>query len=67
MKTRKIMEMNNRNKHYICIMDYTAKYNPYKLYTKWYDDGWHKHKIAEYADFQSVLWHILQHVYHVPC
>lgn len=66
MKTRKIMEMNDRNNHYICILDTTAKHNPYKIYRKWYDDGWHRKKVNEYGDFQSVLWYILQTVYGVP-
>lgn len=67
MKTRKIMEMNDMNNHYICILDTTAKRNPYKIYRKWYDDGWHRKKVNEYGDFQSVLWYILQTVYRVPC
>ena len=67
MKTRKVVEMNDFGFRIVVIMDTTAKRNPYKIYQKWYDHGWHRKKLNEYADFQSVLWYILQTVYGVPC
>ena len=59
-KTWQVMTLESQGFRYICICDFTAKLNQYKLYKKWYDHGWHKQKIAEYADLQSILWHLLQ-------
>ncbi len=64
-KTHQVMDMCDRGIRYVCIYDSTAKRNPYKLYRKWYDMGWHRKKETEYDDFQSVLWHILQTAYGV--
>ena len=41
----------------------TAKHNPYKLYHKWWDMGWHRKKIVEYGDLDSILFHIMQMKY----
>jgi hypothetical protein len=59
------MEMQFNGKWYVCIEDSTAKYNQYKLYHRWYDMGWHRKKIAEYANFDSVLFYLLQSKYPV--
>lgn len=59
MKTRKVMDIQYGDKQYICIEDRT-KVNWYNLYEKWYDRGWHRKKIAEYADMSSILFHLLQ-------
>lgn len=63
MKTRKIMEMEFNGSTYVCIHDMETKRNPYKLYKKWYDRGWHRTKITEYTDFDSILFHLLQEKY----
>lgn len=60
MKTQKVMDILLHGKFYVCILDMEAKRNPYKLYEKWYDMGWHRKKLAEYGDMDSVLMHILQ-------
>lgn len=65
MKTRKVMDMQFNGNWYVCIEDKTAKSNPYKLYLRWYDMGWHQKKITEYADFDSVLFYLLQSKYPV--
>lgn len=61
-KTTKIMDINmmNGSGKFICIYDSAAKFNPFKLYLKWYSPGtgWHRKKLADYADTQSVLCHI---------
>lgn len=64
-KTYQVMNICEGGHHWVCIYDTAAKRNPYKLYQKWYDMGWHKRKVVEYADFQSVLWHLLQTEYGV--
>ena len=35
-----------------------AKYNPYRVYLKWYDGYWHKNQIEAYADMASCLFEI---------
>lgn len=59
-KTRKVMDIEFHKKYYVCIEDSSAAFNPYKLYEKWYDRGWHRKKITEYTDMDSVLFHLLQ-------
>lgn len=63
MKTHKVMDLMFYGKHYICIKDSTTTRNPYKLYEKYYDNGWHRKKITEYSDIDSVLFHLLQTEY----
>lgn len=62
--TKKIMEMSDKHT-YVVIKDDSAKYNPYKVYDKWYNVGWHRKKLTEFADMQSVLWYLLQIEYGV--
>ena len=64
MKTMQVLNICDRGKHYVCIRRLDTNLNPYKLYIKWFDTGWHKKKIVEYQDFESILWHLLQHEYH---
>ena len=47
----------DENRRYICIRDYSAKCNEYKIFYCWKDDTGktHKSKIEEFADFESVL------------
>lgn len=49
-------------KHFVCIRCNDGSVNPYKLYHKWYDRGWHKKKVVEYGDFESVLYYLIQNV-----
>ena len=62
-KTHKVMDLQMDGNTYICVKDSTAKHNPYKLYRKWWDGGWHKKKIVEYCDMDSILFHLLQMKY----
>lgn len=64
-KTRKVMEMDYNDKWYVCIEDSTANTNPYKLYEKWYDGGWHRKKVIEFGNFDSILFYLLQIKYPV--
>lgn len=61
-KTTKIMDINmmNGSGKFICIYDSAAKFNPYKVYQKWYEPakGWHRKKLNEYADPRSALFFI---------
>ena len=57
-KTRKVLDICESGNHFVCIYDSSKVSNPYILYTKWYDKGWHRKKVIEYADFPSVLYHL---------
>lgn len=59
-KTRQVMTLDFHGVYYVCIVDNTTNCNPYKLYKKWYDQGWHRKKIVEYQDLDSVIFHIMQ-------
>ena len=63
--TLKVMSLLNYNgKRYECIYNY-GKTNPFKLYVKWYENGWHRKKVAEYANIDSILFYLLQQKYPV--
>ena len=59
-KTRKILDICEHGKHFICIKDVSTNRNPYKFYETWWNAGWHRKLLARYQDFDSVLMHILQ-------
>ena len=59
-KTRKVLTINENGLHLECIKDMTTNRNPYRLYSIWFDTGWHRKEIARYQDFTSILWHIAQ-------
>lgn len=54
---KKIGELNALAGSFVICYDET-KYNHYKLYKKWYDNGWHKKLIDSYADLASCTWAI---------
>lgn len=57
MKTRKIFECTYEG-HHIIIEFHEGKTNPYRIYRKWYNMGWHKKMLQKYANFDSCLYHI---------
>lgn len=59
-KTMQVMNICDSGRHYVCVKHLDTTRNPYKLYRKWYDMGWHQKKVVEYQDFESILWHLLQ-------
>ena len=54
-KTRKVLDVNVEGINFICIFDAHAKRNPYRLYRRWYDNGWHREKMEYYGNFVSVI------------
>lgn len=62
-KIVKCMDMCVEGKRFVCKHHIGAKRNPYKLYEKWYDGGWHQKKIIEYQNFISVLDFLRLHAY----
>lgn len=54
---KKIGELHTKAAYFVLYYDESAKYNPYRLYQKWYDAGWHKKLIEKYADLYScTIW-----------
>lgn len=54
MKTKKFFECNFGG-HYIIIEYHYGKANPFRIYRKYWKDGWHKTLVEYYADFNSCL------------
>ena len=57
-RTQKVLDICVEGVWLECVLDYKAKQNPYKLYRSWWDQGKHRKKLAEYANFVSVVEHI---------
>lgn len=49
--------------HYVVIYNSSLTVNPYILYRKWYNMGWHRKKVAQYGNLDSCLFHLLQSKY----
>lgn len=52
---RKVMTLCDNGIRIDCVKDDGDKYNPYRLYTVWYESGWHRKQLAKYADLQSAI------------
>lgn len=58
---QKVMDILVEDRNYICILDRAEKHgNVYRLYERWYDNGWHRKQLIAYANFISVIEHIRQ-------
>lgn len=58
-KTTQCLKMNVLGAAFCCTFT-PLRRNPYRLYRTWYDMGNHRKLIAEYANFESVLYYLLQ-------
>lgn len=63
---RKIGELQTPAYHYEVFCD-PYDINPYKVYRKWYDQGWHRKLITKYADLFSVTCLVNQLVKEEAC
>lgn len=55
--TRKIMDISDGNVRLICIKT-DDKYNPYRLYKVWWDNGYHRKQIDKYGDLSNVMFRV---------
>lgn len=46
--------------HFSTLAGTKEYHNAYQLYRTWWDGGQHRQRIAEYANFESVLYHLLE-------
>lgn len=51
---KKILECNYDGCR-ITVEFHEGKTNPYRIYRKWWDMGWHRKQIEKYGDFNSCL------------
>lgn len=57
-KTTQCMKVNVLGASYICTFT-PDRNNPFRLYRTWWDHGTHRKQVAEYANFESVLFHLV--------
>lgn len=50
---KKIGELNTNHGTFEIKYDEQDRYNPYKLYAKWYDGGYHRKLLVKYADLHG--------------
>ena len=62
MKTRKIAEVCEKGVRLVMIHDEKDKCNPYKVYRKYWNGGWHKKQLSKWADFLSA-WQYMYEFY----
>lgn len=55
---RKIGELMTDTAHFVIYHDDNRRCNPYRIYHKWYNCGWHRKLIAEFADLISCTFFI---------
>lgn len=60
---RKIGELETKKVHFVIYHDENRKVNPYRIYSKWYRDGWHKSLLAEYGNLHSCILFIEDYVH----
>lgn len=58
-KTTQCMKINVQGISYVCTFC-PGRRNAYQLYRIWWDQGTHKKKVAEYANYESVLYFLLE-------
>ena len=58
-KTTQVMKLNVLGAAFVCTFT-PSRTNAYQLYRTWWDHGQHRQRIAEYANFESVLYHLLE-------
>lgn len=57
-KTKKVLDINVEGVNFVCIFAVHTNHNPYMLFIRWYDGGWHRKQLARYQNFVSVICHI---------
>lgn len=60
--TRKVMTLDDGKRSLFCTYDNSDKFNPYRLYVKWFDGRWHRKMIVKYADMSSVVHYIADYL-----
>ena len=57
-KTIKVMDtILDDGTYIVCIRDNTLKFNPFRVFVKWWDQGsWHRKQLVTYADMKSVVY-----------
>lgn len=53
--TNKVADICINGMNLVCIMNSEAKYNPFTVYKKWYDNGAHRKKLIAFGHFISAM------------
>ena len=61
---KKIGELNTGKTCFVIYHDEKQEMNPYRIYTKWYSNGWHRNLLAQYADLYSCVLYIKDYLFH---
>ena len=63
VKTRQVLSVQlDDGRYYICVRDYMAPLNEqYKLYYKWWDQGWKRKKVLSFRSLYSVMQWFIDH------
>lgn len=56
-KTTKIAEMLSHGSLYYVIKTQDG-INPYRVYKRYFENGWHRKLVAKYADMKSAMYHM---------
>lgn len=59
---KKVGELITKEAHFVIYYNEETKYNPYKIYNKWFRNGWHKTKLNEYTDLASCVHYIYDYM-----
>lgn len=57
-KTEKVIDVWDAGIHITVTKHFQDKEAPYWVYSNWYDDGWHKKRIARGKSLTDALWYI---------
>lgn len=52
---RQVMRISEGGRHLVCLRDDRERWNVYKIYVRWYNQGWHQKLLESYADWNSVI------------
>ena len=59
---RKIGELNTGKIHFVIYHDEKDNINPYKVYRKYFENGWHKKLEVKYGNLHSCLLYIEDYI-----
>ena len=59
---RKIGELKTNTTTLVIYKNDEARCNPYRIYRKWYEGGWHRELLEQYEDLASCTFYISDYV-----
>lgn len=59
----KIGELRTKDVHFVVYYDTNKTTNPYYIFNKWYEHGWHKKLMIRYQDLYSCVLYIEDYIH----